>query len=415
MDLTVTLRHDAARYALFKYFWVIALMPKAVQMVLLTALLCMMVFRTDRKLQPDRFFWMQVLCLGVYGLSIAANTILGEHSMSRVFAAVNTCAVTAVAVIFYHFYRRVQLDYKRLGKYATINLLILIGLWLVFRLTKGTFNLTILGRDLVVLDWVNGIEDNRFIGFLDYANLVVFQVLFFYPLAMIYLQRRRVCSLIMTAMLFLAVEDTNSRTGLILMALLILAYVILELQKSVFNLYKRRRIQTWIFAGLLVVIGAVACYDMILVIVDKIMGIRTGSNVMRLHIYSESIKKMWEESPLIGIGIKDMLDFGEQKYPLGSHSTYIGMFYKIGVLGGTVYMFSLIAVAVAILKSRDKDRHQLMLKVCIVASLALMALEDIDGANWCVCYFYSLLALARNPGWNAESPPETLTKESIES
>ena len=412
MDLTVTLRHDAARYAIFKYFWIIALMPKAVQLVLLAALLCLMAFRTDRKLQPDRFVWMQLFCLGIFALSIVANALLGDHTMSRVFAAANTCAVTVVAVFFYHFYCRIQLDYKRLGRYATINLLILIGLWLVFRVTKGTFNLPILGRDLVVLDWVNGLEDKRFIGYLDYANLVVFMILFFYPLAMVYLQGKRVLSLALTGMLFLVTEDTNSRTGLILVALLVLAYVVLELQKTFFNIYKRHRAQTWIFAILLVLIGAVACYDMILAIVDKIMGLRTGSNVMRLHIYSESLRKMWEESPLIGIGIKDMLVFGEQQYPLGSHSTYIGMFYKIGILGGTVYMISIIAMAVSMLKSKDKDRHLLMLKVCIVASLALMALEDIDGANWCVCFFYSLLALVRNPGWKTEDLPEIQTEES---
>lgn len=415
MNLTVTLRHDGARYAIFKYFWIIALMPKAVQLVLLTALLCLMVFRTDRKLQPDRFFWMQLFCLGIFALAIVSNALLGDHSLSRVFAAANTCAVSVVAVFFYQFYRRIRLDYKLLGKYATINLLILICLWLVFRLTRGNFNVSILGRDLVVLDWVSGVEDKRFIGYLDYANLVVFMILFFYPLAMVYLQGKRVFALALTGMLFLVTEDTNSRTGLILVALLVLAYVVLELQKTFFNIYKRHRAQTWIFAILLVMIGAVACYDMILAIVDKIMGLRTGSNVMRLHIYSESIRTMLEDSPIIGIGIKDMLDFGEQKYPLGSHSTYIGMFYKIGLLGGTVYLISMIAAAISILKSKDKDQHFLMLKVCIVASLGLMALEDIDGANWCVCIFYSLLAFARNPGWKTEDLPEIQTEEGRES
>jgi len=415
MDLTVTLRHDAARYAIFKYFWIIALMPKAVQLVLLGLLLCLMVFRTDRKLQPDGFFWMQVFCLGVYALAIVTNTILYQHAMSRVFAAVNTCGITAVAVIFYHFYRRITLDYRRLGKYAVINLLILIGLWLYFRASDKMNLPLLLGRELGEMDWINGLLDIRFIGFLDYANLVVFMIIFFYPFAMIYLQHNRLVTLLLTGALFLVVEDTNSRTGLILMAVLVLAYVILELQKSFFNLYKRRRAQTWIFAILLVLVGIVVCYDMILAIVDKIISLRTGSNNMRLYIYGQSMKKLFAESPVIGVAIKDLLDFGEQQYPLGSHSTYIGMFYKIGLLGGTVYMISIITVAVSILKSKDKDRHLLMLKVCIVACFGLMALEDIDGANWCVCIFYSLLAIVRNPGWNTEDLPEIKTEESKKS
>lgn len=415
MELTVTLRHDEARYAIFKYFWIIALLPKAVQLVALTAVLCLMAAKTDRKLQPDRFVWLQVFCVALHGLSIVVNTLLGSHAMGRVFAAVNTCCITLVAVCFYLFYRRIQLDYRRISRYAVANLLILIVMWLVYRVTDGSLNPRLFNRDLLAEDWVSGVQDFRFIGYLDYANLVIFMVMFFYPLAMITLSRNRICALGLTAGLFLAIKDTNSRTGLIIMAVLVLAYVILELQKVFFNIYRRRRAQTWIFAVMLIAAGVVVCYDVILVVLDKIINLREGSNSMRLYIYELSMNKLLTESPILGVAIKDMLDFGAQQYPLGSHSTYLGMFYKIGILGGGVYLVSMIYIAIKILKDKDEDQHMLMLKVSIVAALALMVLEDIDGANWCACIFYSLLAIVQNPGWKTEKLPEDQKEKVIES
>lgn len=408
MELTVTLRHDEARYAIFKYFWVIALLPKAVQLVALVAVLFLMAAKTDRKLQPDGFVWLQVFCVALHGLSIVVNTVLGDHAMGRIFAAVNTCCITFVAVCYYLFYRRIQLDYRRISRYAVANLLILLAMWLLYRVTDGKVSPRIFNRDLLAEDWVSGVQDFRFIGYLDYANLVIFMVMFFYPLAMITLHRCRICALALTAGLFLAIRDTNSRTGLIIMAALVLAYVILELQKVFFNIYRRRRAQTWIFALMLLAAGVVVCYDVILVVLDKIINLREGSNSMRLYIYELSMDKLLTESPILGIAIKDMLDFGAQQYPLGSHSTYLGMFYKIGILGGGVYLISMIAIAIKALKSKDKDQHMLMLKVSILAALGLMVLEDIDGANWCVCIFYSLLAMVQNPGWKTEKKEKVI-------
>ena len=48
----------------------------------------------------------------------------------------------------------------------------------------------------------------------------------------------------------------------------------------------------------------------------------------------------------------------------------------------------------------------LMLKVCVLGTALMMALEDIDGANWSVCLFYLLLAFLRKPRWDAPSTNE---------
>lgn len=406
MGVTLNLRGHWERYAIIQYFWIIAVLPKVLQLVCLGGFMCLAVLRSDRKLRPDRFVLLQALCLMIYALSIVVNAILGQHALSRVFAAANTWAINLVALALYAFYRNMALDYRRIGKYALINLLILIGLWLVFEITDGA-KLMFWGRKLSDDDWINGLLDMRFMGFLDYSNLVVFCILFFYPLALRYLADRPLLSLGLTLVLFPVVSATNSRTGLVLVAVLFLAYALFVLQKTFFRIYRKYRPHTIILCCALVVVVGVAAFDMAVGLLQKFISLRAGSNNMRIFIYTESLSKMLAESPIIGIGIKDLLAFradgyAMQYYALGSHSTYLGMFYKIGLLGGILYLLSLIAVFVPILKSRDKDNHMLMLKVCVLGTALMMVLEDIDGSNWSICLFYLLLAFLRNPRWEEE-------------
>ena len=67
-----------------------------------------------------------------------------------------------------------------------------------------------------------------------------------------------------------------------------------------------------------------------------------------------------------------------------------------------LYLISLIAVFVPILKSRDQDNRFLMLKICVLGTALMMLLEDIDGSNWSICLFYLLLAFLRNPRWEGK-------------
>jgi len=410
MGITLRLRRHWERYAIFQYFWVIAVLPKALQLVALGGLMLLAVLRSDRKLRPDRFVLLQGLCLMIYALSIVVNAILGNHPMSRVFAAVNTWAINLVALALYAFYRNMELDHRRIGKYALMNLLILIGLWLVFAATNGA-KIMFWGRKLSDDDWINGLLDMRFMGFLDYSNLVIFCILFFYPLALRYLSNRPLLSLGLTMILFPVVSATNSRTGLVLMAVLFLAYVLFVLQKTFFKIYRKYRAHTIVLCGILVLVVGVAAFQMAVGILQKFISLRAGSNSMRIFIYTKSLTQMLRESPIIGIGIKDLLAFqadgyAMQYYALGSHSTYLGMFYKIGLLGGTLYLLSLIAAFVPILKRREKDNSFLMLKICVLGAALMMVLEDIDGSNWSICLFYLLLAFLRNPRWDTSSTNE---------
>lgn len=385
--LAIQRRSDWALYALFQYFWILVILPKFVQMACLGALLFLIWFRSFGEKPLDKFTIAQLFYLLVYGVAIVINTLTTPHDLSRILAALNTWMITAVAIGLYHFYRQSDIDLVRVGKYSLCNLLILVLLWVVYKLTDGTQAFPILGRALMGDDWVNGLHAPRFFGYMDYANLVVFSVLFFYPLAMRFLSGKRLLPLLLTVVLYPVVDATNSRTGVVLYLLLLVAYFLFELQAWFFSLYKQHKYVLFFLACFGVLAIVALCSGKILQIVDRIMNMREGSNNMRMQIYTQSITTMLEKSPIIGIGIKDMLG----GYPLGSHSTYIGVFYKAGILGGLIYVCSIIYLAIKIIFGKDVNRHAVTAKICLAAALLLMALEDVDGANWCICIFYILL------------------------
>lgn len=390
--LAIRRRSDWVLYALFQYFWILVILPKFVQTACLGALLCLIWFRFFEQRPLDKFTIAQVFFLLLYGVSILINTLTASHELSRILAALNTWIITAIAVGFYHFYRHADIDLSRVGKYSLCNLLILVLLWVVYVLTGGARPFPVLQHTLMIEDWINGVYDPRFLGYMDYANLVVFFILFFYPLAMIYLRGKKLLPLVLTLALYLVIDATNSRTGQLLYLLLLMAYFLFEIQSRFFRLYKQRKFALLLLGSILMVAVVGLYSSQILRIFESIMNMREGSNNMRIQIYTQSITTMLERSPIIGIGIKDML--GE--YPLGSHSTYIGVFYKTGILGGLIYLCSLIYLAIKILLGKDLNRHMVTAKICITAVLLLLVLEDIDGANWNICIFYILLALLQN-------------------
>lgn len=376
-------------YALFQYFWLLVLLPKAVQLVALAAIAAYMLIRNGREKPLDAFTVLQIIFLLIYGCAIGINAFRGGHEFSRIFAAVNTWSITAVALVFYHLYRNVSIDLRRIGKYSLINLLILVGLWLVYRIAGMGMNPSILGRTLYGDDWVDGIYSTRFLGFMDYANLVVFVVLLFYPMALYFLKGKPILSGALTLVLFPVISATNSRSGILLYLIVLAAYGLFWLQKAFFYFYRRNKTLLFVILMAGALGGCILFWDKIAGVVQSFLSMREGSNGMRTLIYSTSIQTMLKTSPVIGVGIKDMLG----DYPLGSHSTYIGVFYKAGILGGLIYLCSIIYMAIKIIFGKDTNRHAVTAKICLAAVLLLMVLEDVDGANWCLCVFYILLAL----------------------
>ena len=105
---------------------------------------------------------------------------------------------------------------------------------------------------------------------------------------------------------------------------------------------------------------------------------------MRSAIYSLSINRTIDDSLLIGNGIKEIFN----GYPLGSHSTFIGFFYKTGLIGTIVAItaFALLYIEFYRILRQEEKVIYLISAFCV---LIFMMTEDLDGANWLLALYFS--------------------------
>ena len=101
---------------------------------------------------------------------------------------------------------------------------------------------------------------------------------------------------------------------------------------------------------------------------------------MRLAIYQNSIMTTLERNILFGNGVKYFF----YDYPLGSHSSVIGSFYKTGIIGFILFLTLYIKLTIISFKCFKKNP---VVSATILAVLLFMIFEDIDGTNWLLIYF----------------------------
>jgi len=119
---------------------------------------------------------------------------------------------------------------------------------------------------------------------------------------------------------------------------------------------------------------------------------RAGSNNTRMQIYSESIVLTFTKSPIWGLGIKKISESG---YPLGSHSTYIGVFYKTGIIGTLIFTGVLISIIRILIKVHNKTTFQAE-AIFLLMLLLEFAVEDIDGADWVIVLLFAIIGIIAN-------------------
>lgn len=375
------------------FFWVIAVMPKAVQLCFFGVVLMVVVFKMGGKSKIDKFAFLQLICINIYIISVAINTIFGEHETERVLAAINTLLINCIAVTVYVkiFSYEKTINFKKLNTLCLFNLLILVFNMLIYRFTHFFDNISIFGHVLCGADWINGQYKTRFYGFLDYSNLVVFIIFFLYPNALKKLYQNKILATLFTLALFYTVYLTNSRSGLLLFLVVVVSFFLFNYSKDLFNFIQKNKIVVFVLGILAIAILFLIGREYLLSLYNDILNMRNGSNSMRMYIYKSSMNRMIKESPIFGIGIKDML--GNFGYPYGSHSTYIGMLYKTGLVGGTIYIISIIYISIRIIKYPVNNSYDYMQKIALLMIAILMIVEDIDGTAWTVYFLYLFIAL----------------------
>ena len=367
----------------------VSLLPKGLQLVILM-FLCFISMRKSL-IKFDWFFLLQSIYLIICFTSIIFNACVGEHELSRVLAAFNTLLITIISLAVYNNAKNDNIESSIFNKAAFVNLFIIAILAIISRFNTPLNNIHIFGKTLVGEDWVNGQQTMRFYGFLDYSNLVVFMVLMLFPFAIDFFKRNRIMVIVLSIACLFIIYITDSRSGALLFLLLLLIYFIVCRNDRNIEFLKKNKFLIFITLTLIFIFVIAIFHNHIYTYYLKIMQMRTGSNSMRSFIYTSSINRMLSESPIIGIGIKDYLpNFG---YPYGSHSTYLGVFYKAGIIGGIIYMASMVILFIRVIKIQCNNIIDILKKISIILILLLMCLEDIDGANWNIYFAYFIFGL----------------------
>lgn len=386
------------KYAIFKYLWLIAVLPKTAQLPILCVVLCGMYLKEGLPaslkydLRSDRYFTLVMACNAVYAFSIIANAAGGQYELSRILAACNTFAITCVGFGFYHLYTKAEVDMEKIQKYMFVNLNIMLGLLVLYYLIGDKGNLPILGK-LSRWDKVRGEYTTRFLGYLEYSNLTVFMYLYCYLFSVGFLNKHLhpLAAIPLEVLYLMPMAAANSRTGVLCGAAMTCVSVVLTKHDGITRFYLKHKAKIWSICLLLAAAAVVLLHEPLLGALESILSYRAGSTRTRSMIYMGSLEKMLTESPIWGCGIKAIIP--DSEYPYGSHSTYLGMYYKAGLLGGTIYLAATAMKILELIRRKERSCFDILVTFTFLALFALAVLEDLDGANWSYVMFMSLLAL----------------------
>ncbi len=385
---------------IFKYLWVFILLPKELQFALYIAILVYLV--SKKGLKFDTFAKLVLMFILIDFVAIFSQVITGKPENSRLFAAFNTAAIWGVAIIFYCYFREKTNSTKGylhiLSKYAAVNFFILFLVWCVsLVISKNTISIDGLTYYLRRNDFLSTGTTTRFCGLMD--TLLCPSHFYIIQMPIIFLDcvinNVKTKTFLLVGLIgIIPVIDTHSRAGLVICILL---YAMAS-----FYLIKNRAHSKKVVQGIYL-LSAICLFAIAIVMIPEIKNFingfingRTGSNNTRLSIYINSIRTTWESSPIIGMGIKYMMG----KYPLGSHSTYIGIFYKTGIIGSVIFVLSFFNLYSKLYRNLIKLRCGRTIFAMLLCYLPFLIFADLDATDWIIVCFFSICGILLNPYFN---------------
>ena len=382
-------------YNLFRFLWIIVLLPKEGQFVVFAAFILWWSIANRQFIRVNRVTVWFLAYAGFHLVSIIIAVITRDYAFSRIAAALNTCGIWVVAVWISGIVSQAEdIDTDRIGRYCLINICIMFILMvLTWSFRNFGINLILERRSAWIWDLLSSGETTRFCGLMEYPTLVGVFTLLQFPWAFKYLSHSKYkwCCFILIPVSIIPVFMTYARMGTFLMLIMIFVavnYFVLEqgiTLKRLFIIYG--------ICVLLLVAIVIIKFDTVATIAEAIFNARPGSNSDRLRIYTDTVNKISETSWIIGAGIKEMNAAGV--YPLGSHCTYLGILYKAGILGGICAAIGFVMAIITIIRKSLRSKDWFALLFCCMCALLLLffVVEDIDGADWLLVMSFVVVSL----------------------
>lgn len=371
----------------FCFLWILAIIPK--QAVLLISIIYL-IFMSKKILafKKDNIYWI-IFLIGIFQIiSIFVSMLYLNTSITRYLASLNTSLIWIISAQMYLIFKNSKIKLESVEKYCLINLNIMFALSI---LAYIFYKLNIPVSNLYGIEWKSYGYTFRLGCFLEFANLIAEFTLLMLPLASIrVLKKQRNFLLCLHYFLaFFVIYYSGSRIaliGFIIYVLLSFYYLLRVYYKISFSL-----LFTFISIILIfLIINYAKIYNLFL----NLFYSREGSNSMRFAIYLESIKTLFEHNPVLGVGTK-VLYMG---YPLGSHSTYVGMLYKTGFIGLFFFMILILLILIKYHQSNSK-----LLMFMILSLFVCYIFEDLDATNWSAMTFFSLIGFGLNKKYDEYS------------
>ncbi|HEO4467744.1 TPA: capsule biosynthesis protein CapK [Streptococcus agalactiae] len=367
-------------YSLFYALWVLILVPNQwYQFLIITIIVLLLLWKSEFRISISNSSILFLLWLFIYLFAILIRGTQEDITFQRFIAELLKLISTGYALFFYNYYRKADFNSSVVRNVVKVNyfvLFLITVLYLFFPMLKPT----LFGRELFSIGWFPHMRI-RLAAYFEYATLIGQFILFSYPILFLKPQKHMeniLISLLLTICSYFSGARILLVCMLVLLASLLLDYILF---KTNLKLTKKN---TFILGMTFLFITACFSYN-IWSIIEKIIMYRNQSTITRMIVYQESIIEVLKGNILFGQGIR--IPSSEGIF-LGSHSTYISVFYRTSLLGIVLYFSAFI-----LLYKEAISKNYKIYRLFFYTLLCYTLFEEIDPNHWSIVLLFSTFGI----------------------
>ena len=395
--MTLTFTREDLQFWIIKYLWILILLPKMVQFAVYSLILVLLLLK--KPLHPNRGVFFFILGAAVQIIAIIWQCLIKDPALSRVAAGINTSLIWIISALFYSVFAGESLSPDAMKKYhdCCVRNLVIMFLIYLFSLVSPANTFNVLGHTIYLrrMDYLSSGTTSRFAGMTE--TVLGPSHFYAFTLPVLFFGRHSgndLRDVILAFLGFVCVFATHSRMGTIccfgMLYLYVRQFLCNRYGKSITTLLD-------IITALTVFIAAIVFWDRIADVFISFFNARGGSNEARFTIYRKSLAAFWNENPLFGCGVKNMIDMGNgYSFPYGSHSMYVGLLYKTGIVGTLFYTIGFIDIFIGLHSSLRSNRNCMSIILIFVCYFVMLIFADLDASDWVIVSMFSTWGILSN-------------------